>query len=172
MEYTSGEDRILYVKYLGNWLPVGCLTANSISESSEMLPTMTRDNSGWATSRPTNQNYTISFEGIQINTTVGGGTFTVASYDRLKLLKRSRTLLDWKIQGSIFPIVDYGKAYVSEISEASSVGEYLTFSGTLTGYGEPLIRTLGEFVLNDGDPEVVITTNTDANFIIKTKDGN
>ena len=172
MEYTSGEDRILYVKYLGNWLPVGCLTSNSISESSEMLPTMTRDNSGWSTSRPTNQNYNVSFEGIQINTTVGGGTFTVASYDRLKLLKRSRTLLDWKIQGSIFPIVDYGKGYISEISEASSVGEYLTFSGTLTGYGEPLTRNLGEFVLNDGDPDVVLTTNTDANFIIKTKDGN
>jgi hypothetical protein len=172
MEYTNGEDRILYIKYLGSWLPVGCLTGNSISESSLMLPTTTRDNNGWDTSRPSSQSYSISFEGVQINTTVAGGTFTVASYDRLKQLKRSRLLLDWKIQGTIFPIVDYGKCYITELSETSNVGEYLSFSGSITGYGIPLTRSLGEFVLNDGDPEVVITTNEDANFIIRTKDAN
>ena len=172
MEYTNGEDRVLYIKYLGNWMPVGCLTGNSFSESSTMLDTTTRDNSGWSTSRPSNQAYSITFEGIQINTTVAGGTFTVASYDRLKQLKRSRTLLDWKIQGTVFPIVDYGKCYVTELSETSNVGEYLSFSGSMTGYGIPLTRTLGEFVLNDGDPDVVLTTNEDANFIIRTKDAN
>jgi hypothetical protein len=114
------------------------------------------------------QSYTISFDGLQINTTVAGGTFTVASYDRLKQLKRSKTLLDWKIQGSVFPIVDYGKAYINELSEASNVGEYLTFSGSMVGYGIPLTRTVGEFVLNDGDPDVIVVTNEDANFIIKT----
>lgn len=172
MEYTNGEDRILYIKYLGTWLPVGCLTGNSISESAEMLPTTTRDNDGWATSRPTTQTYTVSFEGIQINTTVAGGTFTVASYDRLKILKRNRQLLDWKIQGTIFPVVDYGKGYISEISESAQVGEFMTFSGSLMGYGIPLTTTLGEFVLNDGDPDVILTTNEDANFIIRTSDGN
>lgn len=170
MEYTSGEDRVLYVKILGAWLPVGCLTGNSLSESSEMLATTTRDNDGWSTSRPAMQSYSVSFDGLQINTTVAGGTFTVASYDKLKTLKRNKTLLDWKIQGSVFPVVDYGKAYITELSEASNVGEFLTFSGSLTGYGLPLTRTLGEFVLNDGDPEVVVVTNEDANYIIRTKD--
>lgn len=172
MDYTNGEDRILYIKYLGNWLPVGCLTGNTLSENAEMISTTTRDNNGWNTSRPTNQAYTIGFEGLQINTTIAGGNFSVASYDRLKLLKRSKTLLDWKIQGTIFPVVDYGKAYISEISEDSSTGEFLTFSGTLTGYGEPLVRTIGEFVLNDGNPDSIITTNTDENFIIRTTDAN
>jgi len=170
MEYTNGEDRVLYVKVLGSWLPVACLTGNSISENSEMLPTTTRDNNGWATSRPTMQSYTISFDGLQVNTTVAGGTFTVASYDKLKQLKRDKILLDWKIQGSIFPVVDYGKAYINDLSEASNVGEYLTFSGSMVGYGIPLTRTLGEFVLNDGDPEVILVTTEDANFIIKTKE--
>lgn len=172
MEFTDGEDRILYIKYLGAWLPVGCLSGNSLSESAEMLPTTTRDNSGWMTSRPVMQSYSISFEGLQINTTLAGGTFTVASYDRLKLLKRSKTLLDWKIQGTIFPVVDFGKGYINEISEASNVGEFLSFSGTLVGYGIPQTRSLGEFVLNDGNPDVVLTTNEDANFIIRTQDGN
>jgi hypothetical protein len=172
MEFTKGEDRILYIKQLGSWLPVGCLSSNNLSEASEMLPTTTRDNDGWATSRPVNQNYSISFDGLQINTTIAGGTFTVASYDRLKLLKRNRILLDWKIQGTTFPVVDYGKCYISEISEASAVGEFLSFSGSMIGYGIPLTRTLGEFVLNDGNPETIVVTNEDANYIIKTKDGN
>lgn len=168
MEYYNGEDRILYIKQNGNWLPIACLTDNSLSENAEMLPTTTRDNDGWLTSRPSNQGYSIAFNGLQINTMVAGGNFSVASYDKLKILKRSKMLLDWKIQGSLFPTVDYGKGYISEISEASAVGEFLTFSGSITGYGLPLTRTLGEFVLNDGDPEVVLVTNEDANFIIKT----
>lgn len=170
MEYYNGNDRILYIKLNGNWLPIGCLTSNSLSESAEMLPTTTRDNNGWATSRPTTQNYTIAFEGIQVNTTVAGGNFNIASYDKLKLLKRSRTLLNWKIEGSIYPTVDYGKCYINELSEASSVEEFLSFSGSIMGYGIPLTRTLGEFVLNDGDPDVILTTDLSGNFIIKTKD--
>lgn len=170
MEYYNGSDRVLYIKQNGNWLPIACLTSNSLSESAEMLPTTTRDNDGWATSRPTNQNYNIPFDGLQINTMVAGGTFTVASYDKLKILKRTKILLDWKIQGATFPTVDYGKAYINELSEASAVDEFLTFSGNLTGYGKPLTRTVGEFVLNDGDPDVILVTNEDANFIIKTKE--
>jgi len=170
MEFTNGNDRLLYFKLNGSWMPVGCLTSNSISESSEMMPTTTRDNNGWATSRPMMQNYSLSFEGLQLNTTANGGTFTVASYDRLKLLKRAKQLLDWKVQGTIFPIVDYGKCYINELSEASAVEEFLSFSGSLVGYGEPKVTTLGETILNNGNPEIVLTTSTDADLLIKTKD--
>ena len=170
MEFTDGQDKIVYIKYLGNWLPIGCLSTNSLTENSEMLPTTTRDNNSWGTSRPVAQSYSVSFEGLQINTTVAGGNFNVASYDRLKLLKRSRTLLEWKIQGTLFPVVDYGKGYITEIGEVATFGEFLSFSGVITGYGEPLVRSLGEFVLNDGDPDVILVTNEYANFIIKTKE--
>jgi hypothetical protein len=170
MEFTNGEDRIVYLKLNGIWTPIGCLTGNSLSESSEMLPTTTRDNDGWVTSRPTMQNYSIGFEGLQINTTADFGNFFVASYDRLKLLKRSKTLLDWKIQGTIFPIVDYGKCYINEISEASTVGEFLSFSGSMVGFGMPKTTTLGETVLNDGNPDSIIVTDVNANLVIKTKD--
>lgn len=170
MEYYNGSDRILFVKLLGIWLPVGCLTDNSLSESSEMLNTTTRDNDGWYTGRPTTQNYVINYSGLQINTTVAGGNFEVASYDKLKQLKRNRTLTDWKIEGALFPVVDYGKCYVTELSEASAVDEFLTFSGTMTGYGKPLTKTKGEFVLSDGDPLVILTTDESATLIIRTKD--
>ena len=167
MENYVGEDRILYIKLNGSWLPIGCLTSNSMSESAEMLDTTTRDNAGWTTSRPTIQSYSISFEGIQINTTMAGGTFTVLSYDKLKLLKRDKILLDWKTQGTKYPIVDYGKAYINEISDASAVGELITFSGNLTGFGKPLVTTRETVVLNNGDPEIIIN-NGDQNIIIRT----
>ena len=167
MENYLGDDRILYIKINGSWVPIGCLTSNSFSESAEMMDTTTRDNQGWTTSRPVMQSYSISFEGIQINTTMAGGAFTVASYDRLKLLKRDKILLDWKTQGTVYPIVDYGKAYINEISDASSVGELISFSGNLTGFGKPLVTTRETVVLNNGDPNVIVN-NGDPNIILRT----
>ena len=167
MENYLGDDRILYIKLNGSWMPIGCLTSNSFSESAEMMDTTTRDNQGWTTSRPTMQSYSISFEGLQINTTMAGGTFTVASYDMLKLLKRDKTLLDWKTQGTVYPIVDYGKAYINEISDASSVGELISFSGNLTGFGKPLVTTRETVVLNNGNTDEIIN-NGDPNIIIRT----
>ncbi|MFZ2795329.1 MAG: hypothetical protein WAZ38_07105, partial [Prolixibacteraceae bacterium] len=84
MEFINGEDRILYFKINNSWLPVGCLTENSLEETSEFLDTTTRDNEGWNTSRPIGQSYNISFAGLQLNSTVAGGNFNVASLDRLK----------------------------------------------------------------------------------------
>ena len=163
MTYFLGDDRILFIKINGIWTPIGCLTANSMSESSEMLDTTTRDNNGWSTSRPINQEYSISFTGIQINSTTAGGNLSIASYDKLKSLKRNRILLDWKIEGNSFPVVDYGKCYISSLGEENNVQELITFSGTLTGFGKPLVSDQGGLVLNDGNPNKVI--NTENNLI-------
>jgi predicted secreted protein len=156
MEYFKGEERILYIKILGEYIPIGCLSENSFSESSETIDTTTRDNGGWNTSRPTMQSYSITFNGIQVNSTIAGGDLNVASYDRLKELKRDRQLLEWKIQGTNFPIVDYGKAYITDISEAAPVNELITFSGTLNGFGQPLMASIALVLLNNGDPSVII----------------
>lgn len=168
MDYYQGQDRILYIKVLGNYLPIACLIDNPFSETSEFIDTTTRDNAGWTTSRPTNQSYNISFEGIQVNSSVAGGNFTVVSFDKLKELKRNRTLLEWKIEGD-FPVVDYGKCYIQELSEATPVNDFITFSGTLVGFGKPLTTTKGTNVLNNGNPLVVVVTDPTATQIIRTK---
>lgn len=156
MEHYKGEERILYIKISGEYMPIGCLTDNSFSESSDTIDTTTRDNGGWVSSRPTMQSYSIGFNGIQVNSTIAGGDLNVASYDRLKELKRDRQLLEWKIQGENFPIVDYGKAYITDISEAAPVNELITFSGTLNGFGQPLMASYALVLLNDGDPSVIV----------------
>ena len=168
MDFYKGQDRILFIKVLGNYLPIACLQDNPFSETSEFIDTTTRDNAGWSTSRPNMQSYTISFSGLQVVTSVAGGNFNVISYDKLKQLKRSRTLLEWKIEGS-FPVVDYGKCYISELSEASPIDEFLTFNGSLVGFGIPLTTTKGTDVLNSGDPNELIVTDPTATQIIRTK---
>lgn len=159
MEFIDGEDRILFIKINGAYLPVGCLTGNTIDETTEMIDTTTRDNKGWSTSRPLNQSYTISFNGLQVNSTLVGGNFNLASYDKLKTIKRNRIRIEWKIQGSKFPVVDYGEGYITDIGEANNVGELMSFSGSITGYGIPLVTSSGTVLLNNGDPNVVIQTD-------------
>lgn len=168
MDFYKGQDRILFIKVLGNYLPIACLQDNPFSETSEFIDTTTRDNGGWSTSRPNMQSYSISFNGLQVNSSVAGGSFTVVSYDKLKQLKRSRSLLEWKIEGN-FPVVDYGKAYIQELSEVSPVDEFLAFSGSLVGFGIPLTTTKGTDVLNSGDPNELIVTDPTATQIIRTK---
>jgi len=163
MEFYKGEDRILYIKILGTYLPIACLTENPFSENSDFIDTTTRDNAGWKTSRPTLQGYSISFSGLQVNSTITGGNFEVASYDKLKDLKRNKTILDWKIQGN-FPVVDFGKCYINELSEANAVGEFLTFSGSLVGFGKPFTNIPEEFYLLYQNQDPIILQNN--NFLI------
>jgi len=159
MNFINGEDRILYVKIGGNYLPIGCLTSNGFDESSEMMDTSTRDNKGWKTSVPIIQDYSIPFSGIQVNSTLVDGNFNVASYDKLKGLKRNRIRFEWKIQGTKYPVVDYGEGYISGLSEANDVGSFMSFSGTITGFGIPLTTSLGTVLLNNGDPNIIIATD-------------
>lgn len=166
MEFFNGQDRILFLKLSGDWLPVGCLTDNSMEETSEFIDTTTRDNQGWSTSRPTLQSYSLSFNGLQMNTTVAGGNFMAASYDRLKQLKRDKMLLDWKIEGTVYPIVDYGKAYIGSLGEANVIDELMSFNGTMTGFGKPLMVKKGSTVLNTGDPDEWLNTG-DEDVVIK-----
>jgi len=154
-----GDVRILYVKIAGVFLPVACLSSNSFSEGTDSIDTTTRDNAGWATSQPTNQSYSIEFEGVQINTIFQGGDFTKASYDRLKALKRGRSIFDWEIRTSNGVFVDYGQGFISSLSEDAPAGELLTFAGTITGYGEPKFTsdTLGAVTF---DSTIVTFDNT------------
>jgi hypothetical protein len=166
MNYIKGEDRILYFKINGSWLPVGCLNDNTLDETSEFLDTTTRDNQGWTTSRPIAQSYNISFSGLQINTTIAGGNFNIISLDKLRQLKRNKTLLEWKFQGSIYPIVDYGKCYISDLSDPNVTGELISFSGSAVGFGKPLTQTLGTVLLNNGNPNAIVNSG-DANELIR-----
>lgn len=172
MDFVNGSDRLLYLKIDGLWMPIGCLTGNGISENSEIIDTTTRDSEGWLTTKPGEQSYSISFTGIQINSTMPGGNFNVASYDRIKILKRQKIKLEWKLQGSKYPVVDFGKCYISLLDDSENVGEFMSFSGTLTGFGKPQIQDLNITVLNNGDPNILIVTDENADTLIQVNNVN
>jgi hypothetical protein len=113
--FIEGTYKVLYLdlKDGEGFLPVGCLTSNSFSESSDMIDSTTRDNLGWKTSRPTNQGYNLSFDGLVLKDNV---SFTNNTYFSLTLAKRARTLIDWRVNEE-----DYGSGYITNLSNEKMI---------------------------------------------------
>ena len=146
----NGTDRLIYIKWDDEFLPIGCLISDSFNERVDMLDTTTRDNNGWKTSVPTNQSYNFSFDGLIINSNFNGGDFTKISYDRLRVLKRSRTLIEWKIQDADLTFVDSGYGYITELSDSSNIDEFISFSASIDGFGEPISVSEKVYKITDG----------------------
>lgn len=151
--FIQGDERILYILIDTVFTPIGCLTSNPLSESSETIETTTRENNGWKTEVPTKQSYFITFDGIQILTAGVSGDSTKLSYDRLKLIKRNREQVQWKIEDADLKFIDVGYGYITEISEGNEVGGVLTFSGKIVGFGMPIASsTPGLYQFEDEEP--------------------
>lgn len=58
------------------------------------------------------------------------------TYNDLKLFKRSRTLIDWKVIDNVQDD-EYGVAYISDLSDSAGIDEFVSFSGSLTGNISP-----------------------------------
>jgi len=142
----SGNDSILFLRLQGELVPIGCLTENSFSEETQLLPTTTRQTSGWATARANNQSYSISFSGLQVFTVLGG--VGLLSLDRLQILKRNRTLLLWEeVRGN--NLVQRGRGYITQLDSENPVNQDALFSGVIQGFGAPELVLQGT-ILSDG----------------------
>jgi hypothetical protein len=157
MSFINGEIRILYIKKDGLYYPIGCLTSNSFNETVEMIPTTTRDNpNGWTTSRPTSQRYDISFDGLVDADPELADTVT---YKYLKAFKRSRILIEWKIADDTLSNHEYGKGYITGLSDSASIDEFVSFNGSIEGFGEVFNDEL-EYLLTEGELPFLIDDNT------------
>ncbi len=151
--FYKGDEAILYLVVNDIDCPIACLTTNDFSEISEVIDTTTTDNNGWKTSKPTNQSYTITFGGLQVITQQA--IPTAYSLDNLQTLKRARTLVDWKIKTEgVFE--QTGSGYIVELSEAAPVNDYLSFTGTILGYGEPTVVDITDDVYQFENNDVYI----------------
>ena len=129
MDGLDASLKILYIRSGGAWVPIGCLTSNSIGEETQFINTTTRVSGGWETALPSNQTYTI--EADAFSTRKPG----VLSYKDLLVLKRSRSLLEWKLEDDVDR--ETGFAYIAEISEEAEAGGLVVFSIVLVGQGVP-----------------------------------
>lgn len=134
-DFSNGLYKIVYIYVNGDYKPIGCLTGNSFSETSDMLETTTRTNAnGWRTSIPTMQSYTISLSGL---VTENDRSDTLLTYRDLQLLKRNKTKISWKINTANPLKNDYGFGYINALSNNAEIDSFIDFSAEIVGYGEP-----------------------------------
>lgn len=137
-DFNNGTYRLLYIYVDGEYFPIGCLINNSFSEQSDMLGTTTRQNAGgWKTSIPTNQSYNISFSGL---VTANDRSGAILTYDKIKSLKRSKTLINWKSNNEQEGYSDFGLGYISSLSVNAEIDSFIDFSAEIIGYGEPITQ--------------------------------
>ena len=135
----KGNYNILYIKWQSEFVAVGCLTSDDFNEEVEMID-VNRDSTAWKTRVPTNQSYNFSFDGLVKNTNFIGGDSSKISLDRLRVLKRSNTLIEWQMQtpNNNLLLVDKGFGYITSLSKNSNIDEFITFNATIEGFGIPL----------------------------------
>ena len=126
--FINGEDRILYLDVDGTYQPIGCLISDSFNESAEMLGTTVRTNeNGWKSSIPTNQSFSVSFDGLITKDSVIDGLTT---YYDLKTLKRNREVLSFKLGDD-----EKFNAIITSLSDSANIDEFTSFNGELQGVG-------------------------------------
>lgn len=160
-DFFRGDLAILYIKFQNEFRPVACLTSNSLSESVESLDTTTTDNAGWVTAVPTNQSYQISFSGVATRDLAPNNN-KISLYT-LRSIKRARTIFDWEIRTNNGEFVDYGKGFLSDISDTAGVNELVQLSGTIIGFGR-LFQAGGQIQNVSWDSTVVTWDSTVVTF--------
>ena len=132
---NDASERLVYIKVVDTYYPIGCLIDNSFNESSDTMDTTFRgSNNGWSSMVPTVQTGAISFSGIVTDDDRGG---TIINFAAIKALKRARTEIEWRIGSVSGGDAEDGTGYITSISEAAAIGEFVTFSGEITLSGEP-----------------------------------
>lgn len=164
----KGEENLFYIKKNDVFFPVGCLTSSPIAEDVEMIGTTTRDNEGWRTSQPTNQGYTIELAGLMVMDDDDSGN-EVLSYRELRRIKRNKELIEWKRTTLDGYYVDSGKAFISNISDSDTAGEFITFTASLIGYGKPDESSARVYILGNV-PKTAIYTHQDGKTVIQTEE--
>lgn len=161
--YVQGKNSILYIKWREDWVPISCEVSNTMSESSDMIDTTTRDNGGWKTSRPNIQSYSISFTGH----TVLEIADSVLNYFELVKIKRSKTLIEWQ-RRTENRMIESGMAYISDINNAYETEGIATFDMTLTGFGSPrLIDNSGSYEVLANYDDAILTFNINKALRVK-----
>lgn len=134
MQHYQGLESIFYIKYDGLWCPISCEISSPLSETIEMLNTTTRDNAGWKTERPTGQSYSLSIDAIETKDNYND----IVSYRKIRKFKRDRIKIEWKRETIQNYLIDSGFGYITEISDANTVGEEISFNFTISGFGKPI----------------------------------
>ena len=134
--FIKGDTLILSIHDGSGYLPVACLTSNSLSTTLSTIETQTKCDPGVTVKSAGIFDYSISADGLYIDTGVGGDT-TKISHDELLALQMAGTTVTWSIAtGLVTNTTYYGSAIISDLNlDAPTAGENSTFTCTLNGSG-------------------------------------
>ena len=136
--FIKGEDLILYMWITDAYLPIACLTSNSLNKAKTIIETSTKCDPGVVIRGSGTRSYELPFEGIYIDTTSSAaGDLTKASHDALVALFDTDDEQTWRMDTGLN---DTGYYYGSGIFNtldftAGSGDEWATFSGNISGSG-------------------------------------
>lgn len=116
---------ILEIDIGEGFIPIGCLTGFNESEETQTIPTTTRDNDGWRSSRGTYQTKSINFSAYLNDDNA------ILSYPDLVDIKRDGIIFDWRVED------DDGRGFFTEMSIEQSVGTEVQYSGSIKVVGAP-----------------------------------
>lgn len=125
-----GKDEILLIHDGTAYLPIGCLTTNTISESREITEgTKTKCNTN-PQGVPQDPTYEGSFEAVANDDEV-----TKMTHVKMRAEMKKDTPSYWKItRGGVD--LEFGKAFLTSLERSAPVDNVITWSGTLSGVDE------------------------------------
>lgn len=130
-----GKEGILSIWKTSAYIPIACLTSNSLATSLSVIESNTKCDPGNTVRNPDQFSYDISADGEYIDTTSVGGDTTKASHDYLLSLQMAKTSVDWKLDSGLADTTYYGTAILSDLNLDQSARDNSTFSATLSGTG-------------------------------------
>lgn len=113
------------------WTKLACLTEKSFNGDTNSVSIVTDCNDGFENTLPGKKTWNMSFSGYA-NADPGANE---GSYETTYDLWDNRTVTDFRIRNNSNTYYRKGKAWISNVSETTSAGDYLQFSGTITGNG-------------------------------------
>ncbi len=136
--FIKGEALILSVWVTDAYLPIGCLTSNSINRVKTIIETTTKCDPGVTIRASGTRSYEIPFEALYIDTTSAvEGDSSKVSHDSLMGIFETDDEQDWRMDtGLADNPYYYGSGIFNALDfTAGSGDEFATFSGGISGSG-------------------------------------
>jgi len=113
------------------WAKLVCLTEKSFSGTTASVDISTDCDGGFTTPLPGKRSWSMSFSGVAAtDPAVGEGSYET-TYDYWE----NATVTEFRIRSLDNSYYREGRAWINDVSEPSSTGDYLQFSGSITGSG-------------------------------------
>lgn len=133
----TGTDQIFFVLLNEEYVRVAFIEDHTWSEDTAFLSGVTRLSGGWDVGIPLSQSFSVAVRMVQTRDIIESDILVRTSLDQLRVAKRDRTLLNFKIESLPQGHIRTFKGYISSITEGSPSGRFVRINLTIRGEGQP-----------------------------------